>query len=64
MGVEEGVTWRDLGRWMRGEKEKCEKETCGRVAEMGEFVAGGKDEAEDGGDKDRVGKAFRGLENR
>lgn len=43
------------------EKEGCEKETCERVTEMGEFVAGREDKAEDGGDKDRVGDAFRGL---
>lgn len=44
-------------------KVRCEKETCERVTEVGEFVAGREDEAEDGGDKDRVGDAFRGLEN-
>lgn len=48
---------------MRGRKLRCKKGTCERVTEVGEFVAGREDEAEDGGDKDRVGDAFRGLDD-
>jgi hypothetical protein len=64
MGVEEGVTWEDLRKVDEREKVEVSKGTCERVTEMGEFVASREDEAEDGGDKDRVGDAFRGLDDR